>query len=262
MDNNSISQYSDTDSYLQNSGTSYDSASQNIITEDREILTISNPITDYICPTVNRFHDITDDEITNVSEGEYTDDVQALLMFRSTESDDADSNYSQRYLLQQKFWIVKSNESFDGSRAITRAEFVKMLVRALSCHYIPTEDASKFSDVSPYAWYSEYIDFATENGWMSGFEDGTFRPHDLITRAEVAKILWAAIQLDTSSTSDPDAWFKDVPENSIFTPYIYTLNTSNIIEWKTDSFYDMSNTLSRNEVARIFHKVFLNIDDN
>lgn len=52
---------------------------------------------------MNRFHDINDDEIANVSEGEYAEDVQALLMFRSTESDDVNAQYSQRYILQQKF---------------------------------------------------------------------------------------------------------------------------------------------------------------
>jgi hypothetical protein len=38
-------------------------------------------------------------------------------------------------------------------------------------------------------WAVEYIHSAYAKGWINGYEDGTFRPEQNITRAEVAKIV-------------------------------------------------------------------------
>jgi hypothetical protein len=96
-----------------------------------------------------------------------------------------------------------------------------MLVRALSCHYTLSDTDSAFTDVGPNAWYTEYVNFATENGWISGYANGTFGPHNLISRGEMAKILGQAIQIQTDENAT--AIFKDVPVDSPYAPYIYAL---------------------------------------
>ena len=103
-------------------------------------------------------------------------------MYRGLDNTDLATNYTKRYFISRGYGIAKSNEAFEGDRAITRAEFVKMLVRALSCHYTLTDSTSEFSDVGQNAWYSEYINFATSNGGISGYDNGTFAPHGLMTR--------------------------------------------------------------------------------
>lgn len=47
----------------------------------------------------------------------------------------------------------------------------------------------KYPDVPADAWYAKAIEFVTERGLMTGYEDGTFRPNDRLTRAEAATIL-------------------------------------------------------------------------
>ena len=47
----------------------------------------------------------------------------------------------------------------------------------------------KFPDVPADAWYAKAVDFAFRAGLMEGYEDGTFRPNDPLTRAEAATIL-------------------------------------------------------------------------
>lgn len=75
--------------------------------------------------------------------------------------------------------------SFGGSRNITRAEFVTMLVR-----FVGVEKAEcSFSDVSKDNWAYDYIATATAAGWISGYEDNTFRPDQFITRAEAMTII-------------------------------------------------------------------------
>ena len=47
-----------------------------------------------------------------------------------------------------------------------------------------------FTDVSDTAWYRGYAERALGEGWFSGFEDGSFRPNQTLTRAECAKVLF------------------------------------------------------------------------
>lgn len=74
---------------------------------------------------------------------------------------------------------------FRGNNNITRAEFVTMLVR-----FIKVEDADcSFTDVPKTHWAYSYIATAAANEWLTGYEDGTFRPEQAISRAEAMAII-------------------------------------------------------------------------
>lgn len=49
--------------------------------------------------------------------------------------------------------------------------------------------ASAFSDVSEGDYHYDAINFVYEKGMVQGYEDGTFKPDNLINRAEFVKIL-------------------------------------------------------------------------
>jgi amidase len=46
-----------------------------------------------------------------------------------------------------------------------------------------------FSDVKDKAWYKESIDKAASNGITGGYPDGTFKPDNQISRAEIASLI-------------------------------------------------------------------------
>lgn len=46
----------------------------------------------------------------------------------------------------------------------------------------PTSTAHKFTDINGY-WAATYVDFLYSTGITTGYEDGTFRPNQNITRA-------------------------------------------------------------------------------
>lgn len=77
------------------------------------------------------------------------------------------------------------------SRAVSRAEFVTMM--AAASPYKDTVGSgygvSLFKDVKSTHWASEYIRLATEQGWMTGYVDGTFRPERTITLEEACTAL-------------------------------------------------------------------------
>lgn len=75
--------------------------------------------------------------------------------------------------------------TFNPNGEITRAEFATIAARFDSNEY---SGEDQFDDISGH-WASEYINRAAERGWISGYEDGTFRPDQSITRAEAMTLV-------------------------------------------------------------------------
>ncbi len=83
------------------------------------------------------------------------------------------------------------NGNFDRNREVTRAELATMLVRCLN-NSNEEERSSKtanFSDVKTDDWYNDYVAKAIKFGLFRGYKDGTFRPNNKVTRAELAKVI-------------------------------------------------------------------------
>lgn len=74
--------------------------------------------------------------------------------------------------------------TFKGGNQITRAEFVTIMSRLMGVK----SGSSDFSDVDGH-WAADYIGAAAEQGWVNGYEDGTFRPDNPMTRAEVMAVM-------------------------------------------------------------------------
>ncbi len=81
---------------------------------------------------------------------------------------------------------------FLPNAAITRAQIVKMTVLA-SGTPLYTGAFTDYPDVPPSYWAYAYIKTATHKQWVGGYPDGTFRPGNLATRAELSKILYLAL---------------------------------------------------------------------
>ncbi|MEI2281801.1 S-layer homology domain-containing protein [Paenibacillus polysaccharolyticus] len=82
---------------------------------------------------------------------------------------------------------------FTPERDITRAEFAMVLVRGLGLKL--SSSAGTFTDVANDAWYSPAINTAYEYQLLEGFEDGTFRPDEKITREQAMTIMAKAMVL-------------------------------------------------------------------
>lgn len=95
-----------------------------------------------------------------------------------------------------------SDSRFEADRPITRAEFAALLVRALGLNMEAAR--TNFKDVAAADWFAEVVVPAAAAGLLSGYEDGTFRPNQKITREEQAAMVVRAMKyvgMDTSVTS-------------------------------------------------------------
>ena len=78
------------------------------------------------------------------------------------------------------------DNKFEPERSITRAEFTAM---AMKFAVGGEEGENIFSDVDENDWFYEAVVNSIQYGWIHGYGDGTFRPNNPITRAEVTAIV-------------------------------------------------------------------------
>ena len=132
-------------------------------------------------------------------------DVTKELWYNKAVSSMANGGFVQGY----------PDGSFGGNRNITRAEFVAMVARMIE----PATGENNFHDVNDSHWASDYIAAATGAGWVEGYEDGSFRPDQTITRAEavtiINRILDRGVNVSSnlgdyynpSDNADENAWY-------------------------------------------------------
>ena len=83
------------------------------------------------------------------------------------------------------------NDSFNPDQDVTRAEFTKIIIRGLGLEL--ENRVAPFTDVKYSEWYSSAINTAYVYQLISGYEDGTFRPNELITREQAMSIISKAM---------------------------------------------------------------------
>ena len=79
---------------------------------------------------------------------------------------------------------------FYPDNPITRAEFVAL---ASQFDELAVTDKNIFPDVPDDHWALKYINSFAAKGWITGYEDGTFRPEGNITRAEAVTLINAML---------------------------------------------------------------------
>ena len=76
--------------------------------------------------------------------------------------------------------------SFQPAGGLSRAEFCKMINILFGYTELAT---TGFPDVPADAWYHDHVLIAKKQGYIQGFEDGTFRGNEKITREQVCVII-------------------------------------------------------------------------
>jgi hypothetical protein len=75
---------------------------------------------------------------------------------------------------------------------------------------IAPAEAVSFADLGPRFWAYPFIIALAQQQIVSGFEDGTFRPQNPVTRAEFAAMIQKAF---TETSGNEAVVYKDVPDN-------------------------------------------------
>lgn len=145
--------------------------------------------------------------------------------------------------------------SFLPNNNITRGELAAMIARLSYGDDLPDGMyQASFPDVDSDAWFNKYIGYLEDKDVLSGYEDGTFRPMDTITRGEISAVIERAQRYDLISYN---GIFTDVTENDWAKDYIETLADKNIVSGYEDGTFGPYSPLTRAEAVAIINRVLV-----
>lgn len=111
--------------------------------------------------------------------------------------------------------IVKgrTEDLFDPDGTMTRAEFAALIRRALGLN--ASTYKGNVDDIQSNAWYANEVQAILDSGIMTGDDSGYFRPDDVITRQEMAKVALNAYTLKNGNSNSGSAELTFTDNDSI-----------------------------------------------
>ena len=137
--------------------------------------------------------------------------------------------------------------------SITRAEVATIFFRLLTDEARDKfwTETNSYSDVAETAWYNNAVSTLSRMGILGGYEDGTFRPNDSITRAEFAKIAVSFFEYEDISAENI---FTDVAAGSWYESFVAVAAKLGLIEGYAGNVYRPNESITRAEACTIINR--------
>ena len=122
---------------------------------------------------------------------------------------------------------------------------------AFACAFTMFAGAA-FTDQADFAVDSDVVNTLVSLGVIEGYEDGSFRPDDTVTRAEMAKMIYVVRtgRSDASAYNDDATSFTDI-DSHWARGYIKYCQSLGIIAGKSATIFDPDSTVTTQEAAKM-----------
>ncbi len=157
-----------------------------------------------------------------------------------------------------------TDTEFAPDATLTRGMLVTIVGRMGAAE---TTKASPFTDVDANAYYAPYVAWAAENGIVTGYGEGIFRPEENVTREQTAAILYrymknyigadVSIGENTNILSYPDA--ADISEYAV--PAIQWACGAGVIKGYPDGTLAPKSSITRAEFTSMISAISLSGSD-
>ncbi|MEI7028456.1 S-layer homology domain-containing protein, partial [Paenibacillus sp. y28] len=97
-----------------------------------------------------------------------------------------------------------------------------------------------FQDMTDH-WAFTSVQQAVVKGYVDGYEDGSFRPDEQVTRAEFIKMTVTALN-ESVGGADGGSWYS---------PYLQTAINASILTWGDFDYGDWNTPITREQMAKI-----------
>jgi hypothetical protein len=166
-------------------------------------------------------------------------------------------DYIEKFYIRE--WVVGYEDGlFRPDRYVTRAEFTAMVVKIFKGEIKPAN--SVFSDVRENDWFYNVVNYANAEGLIKGYENGTFRPHDNMSRQDAAVLVSNLFDVDFFIGAK-EYKFKD---EDTFPEYSYqsikNLASHEFVKGYPDETFRPFNLITRAEAVRMLDVVLKYIE--
>ena len=187
-------------------------------------------------------NNITRAEVATIFFRLLTDDVRDENLTKTNRYSDvaATSWYNTAVSTLSSMGIITGypDGTFRPNAAITRAEFA-----AIAARFDNDGDktAAKFSDIATH-WAKDEISIAYNNGWITGYPNGTFGPQRDITRAETMTLVNRVLNRQPETEDDllPNmtVWTDNANPKAWYYLAVQEATNSHYYKFKTNSKYE------------------------
>jgi|GEM_PF-2963040 len=117
--------------------------------------------------------------------------------------------------------------------------------------------AGSYVDVGLTDKYEPGIKFVTQEGIVSGYEDGSYKPDSLLNRAELSKILAEAFYTVSGDFEDyDDQCFSDVAPGAWYTKYVCFLKINGVVSGYSDGTFRPGQPINLVETLKMVLDIF------
>lgn len=154
----------------------------------------------------------------------------------------------------------RSDDSFDPASYVTRAEFAKMICVAMAIPEAANTALPTFTDVTEDDWFFGWVEAAAAKGIVNGVTENTFAPNDLVTREQMASMLYRAIvsmnyaQMLPSGTATSFADYASIADYA--KAAVVELNKAGVINGVTDTMFAPKAPATRAQAAAMIYQYF------
>ncbi|MEW9700141.1 N-acetylmuramoyl-L-alanine amidase [Paenibacillus sp. SI8] len=186
--------------------------------------------------------------------------------------------------MKDKKWVEGIGNRYQPERALTRAEFLTVMDRMFTFSQLndvcgtsssagsvtaavygckadsgsSSATTNGYKDLPATHWASPVFASAKKLNLLQGYQDGTIRPDQPITRGEVAVLFDRLLQMAQPAAKQISATasqkFDDVPVSLWSAKAIYSLKSLGIIHGMTETTFKPEQTITRAEIAAMMDR--------
>jgi hypothetical protein len=146
-------------------------------------------------------------------------------------------SYSEEYFAESSCMFVYSSETRNTMKRIAPLTYA-----FFSDIYGQPPSPARFKDLIDTHWAYDIIYKAVNEGYVSGYDDGSFKPDKEITRAEFLKMVTAALDFKPRAATKDEVWYAPYLELAVKEFILREQNISNT-QW--------NDPITRKEMAEL-----------
>jgi hypothetical protein len=146
--------------------------------------------------------------------------TQVSFVFAFSDMNEGDVYYDSVMYLSGKGVVTGYPDgTFGYASTINRAELLTIIVKSVpadeqpdNVQWLAYSNESCFADVTAGQWYTQYVCFAKDKGWVGGYPDSTFKPSQPVNFVEALKISMSSHNISFDNGTSP--WYKGLVDSA------------------------------------------------
>lgn len=117
------------------------------------------------------------------------------------------------------------------------------------------DTGKSFADINEVPWAKDAIKALSDKGYINGYDDGTFKPNNTITREEFAKMLIELLELSNEEYDAPV--FKDFDSNAWYAKYVTIATHNGYINGISDDMFGTGMEITRQDMCAMLYRAII-----